>query len=138
MNHAEAEALKRGIKHGYRSGLEDKISADLEAKGLPVKYEVDKLRYTVPASEHTYTPDWRIDRPDGTFFYVEGKGRFDTADRKKHLLVRAANPSIEIRFLFSNPNQRISKTSSTTYAKWCETNGFVYAKGPEFPNEWLT
>ncbi len=58
---------------------------------------------------------------------VETKGRFLTADRQKHILIKDQHPALDIRFVFSNPNTRISKQSKTTYAMWCETHGFLYA-----------
>ena len=67
---------------------------------------------------------------------VETKGRFTPADRQKHLLVQKQFPELDIRFVFSNPNQKINKGSKTSYAMWCEKNGFLYAKGL-IPKEWL-
>lgn len=67
---------------------------------------------------------------------VESKGRFLTADRQKMLAVKAAHPHLDIRFVFSNSKTRISKTSSTTYAMWCQKNGFPFAD-KDVPDEWL-
>lgn len=67
---------------------------------------------------------------------IETKGRFMTADRQKHLMIQQDHPDLDIRFVFNNPNARISKTSKTTYAKWCEKYGFKYAKG-SIPEAWL-
>lgn len=70
-----------------------------------------------------YSPDFIL--PNGII--VETKGRFLTADRQKHLIVKLQHPDLDIRLLFSNSRQRISKQSATTYALWCETKGFEYA-----------
>ena len=113
-----------GIKHGFRSGLEEQVAAELDEQGISFLFEPYFLEYMVPARLSRYTPDFILD--NGVI--IETKGRFVTADRKKHLLVREHNPDIDIRFLFTNPNARISKTSKTTYAMWCEKNGFEYAK----------
>lgn len=67
---------------------------------------------------------------------IELKGQFDTADRQKHLMVQAQHPHLDIRFVFSNSRQRISKKSQTTYAQWCETHGFKYAD-KLVPPAWL-
>jgi hypothetical protein len=67
---------------------------------------------------------------------IETKGRFLLADRQKHILVKKHNPTLDIRFVFSNSNARISKTSTTTYAQWCKKNGFQYAD-KMIPKEWL-
>ncbi|MBZ5882545.1 endonuclease I, partial [Escherichia coli] len=57
-------------------------------------------------------------------------------DRQKHLLINAQHPELDIRFVFSNPKARISKTSQTTYADWCERHGFKYA-AKVIPQEWI-
>jgi len=126
---------QRAIINGYRSGLEDKLSAQISSAGLKVKYETSKISYTVPERQSTYTPDFLIDTPDGHFF-VEGKGRFTVDDRQKHLLIREQHPSIDIRFVFSNQNAKLYKGSPTTYAQWCEKFGFRYAN-KTIPTEWL-
>ena len=67
---------------------------------------------------------------------MESKGRFVTEDRQKHLLVKKQHPELDIRFVFSNPRARISKTSATTYAAWCDKHGFLYAE-KFIPAAWL-
>ena len=131
------------MKHGFRSGLEEQVAADLERRAVPYAFEDVVVPYTQPVKERKYSPDFRL--PNDTI--VETKGRFVTADRQKHLLIKEQHPELTIRFLFQNPNARISKTSQTTYAMWCEKNGFEYAKAatkakhrdgePSIPKEWL-
>jgi hypothetical protein len=111
------------LGHHYRSGLEAAIAADLKAKGVKFKFEDRVIQYVVPERTAKYTPDFEL--PNGII--VEGKGEFDTKDRQKHILVKAQHPTLDIRFVFSNPNSRISKASATTYAMWCEKHGFQYA-----------
>lgn len=118
--------------HGVRSGLEDTVAKDLIARGVGYTYESEKLKYTVPASLHTYTPDFKLSNG----LIVETKGRFTAADRKKMLAVKKAHPDLDIRFVFSNSRTRITKTSKTTYGDWCIKNGFVYAD-KIVPNEWV-
>lgn len=109
----------------YRSGLEEKVAAQIAAAGIEVVYEdkAEVIPYTSPAKPHKYTPDFKL--PNGII--VETKGIFDAADREKHLLVRAQHPAKDIRFVFSNPNAKLYKGSPTTYAAWCEKAGFKYA-----------
>jgi hypothetical protein len=123
---------QRGLIEGYRSGLEDKVADQLRSLSLPIIYEGATIRYTPPAKERKYKPDFIL--PNGII--IETKGRFVTADRQKHKYIAEEHPDLEIRFVFSNPNQRISKTSRTTYAKWCEDYGFTYA-AKLIPREWL-
>jgi hypothetical protein len=120
-------------KHGFKSGLEENISQQIESKGIVVEYESEKVAYIIPASEHTYNPDFKL--PNG--IRVETKGRFVLADRKKHLLVKEQNPNLDIRFVFSNSKNKINKKSKTTYADWCDKHGFKYAD-KVIPEEWFT
>ena len=123
------------IAHGYKSGLEEKISRQIEDAGLPVQYETDKIEYVWPERTSTYTPDWKLPK-DGGFFYVETKGRWTVDDRQKHLLIREQHPDLDIRFVFSNQNSKLYKGSPTTYAQWCEKHGFLFSNRT-IPDEWL-
>ena len=126
---------RRAIINGYRSGLEDKLSEQISDAGLNVDYETNKITYTVPERQSTYTPDFRINTSNGGF-YIEGKGRWTVDDRHKHLLIREQHPNLDIRFVFSNANAKLYKGSPTTYAQWCEKFGFRYAN-KTIPPEWL-
>lgn len=123
-----------GLEHGFRSGLEEKVASELADKGIAVLYEDPEsvIRYVKPEEPSRYTPDFVL--PNGII--VETKGRFVSADRKKHKLIKAQHPDKDIRFVFSNSKQRISKTSTTTYAMWCEQYGFKYSDR-SIPDEWL-
>jgi hypothetical protein len=130
---SKLSARVRAIANGYRSGLEEKISQQLESASIQFTYEKHKLNWTDPAKLRKYTPDFVI---SSNGIIVESKGRFLTADRQKHKVIKAQYPELDIRFVFSNENTRISKQSPTTYAKWCESNGFLYAS-KLIPVDWL-
>ncbi len=121
----------RGIKHGYRSGLEDRISEQLKSLKVSFKYEEFKIKYEVN-EVRTYTPDFEL--PNGII--IESKGRFVAADRKKHLLVKKQHPKLDIRFVFSNSKAKISKGSKTTLGMWCDKHGYLYAD-KLIPEEWI-
>lgn len=123
-----------GLKHGWRSGLEEAIGAQL--KSLRVRYEYETLRipFEQPVKPRRYSPDYLL-LDNGII--VETKGRFVTADRQKHLLVKEQHPDLAIRFVFSNSRQRISKQSQTTYATWCRSKGFLFAD-KFVPVSWTT
>lgn len=121
-----------GLKHGFRSGLEERIAADLTSKGVGFTFEEIKVPYVTPPKDHTYCPDFVLE--NGVI--VESKGRFLPEDRAKQLLVKKQNPDLDIRFVFSNSKSRITKRSLTTYAAWCEKNGFQYSD-KDIPQEWL-
>ena len=66
---------------------------------------------------------------------IEAKGHFTSADRRKMRAVKAAHPDLEIRMVFGRAQNKLNKTSRTTYAKWCETKGFPWAN-KSIPAEW--
>lgn len=125
-------AKQVAAKYGFRSGLEERIAEQLDKAGVEYTYEKLKLDYVKPASKHVYTPDFVLSNG----IIIETKGRFLLADRQKHILVKRHNPTLDIRFVFSNSNARISKASTTTYAQWCIKNGFKYAD-KTIPEEWM-
>jgi hypothetical protein len=116
----------------YRSKFEERVGRDLDSRLISFTYESMKIKFTQPAQERTYTPDMIL--PNG--IVIELKGLFIAADRKKHLLVQEQHPEIDLRFVFQNPNTRLSKDSRTTYAMWCEKHGFKYA-AKTIPDEWV-
>lgn len=120
-----------GLRLGFRSGLEVKIAKELDAKGIEIRYETEKIGYIRPAREAKYTPDFIL--PNGII--IESKGRFMVDDRQKHLIIKAQYPELDIRFVFSNSKGKISKNSKTTYAMWCEKHGFLYAD-QSVPEAW--
>jgi hypothetical protein len=122
-------------KHGYRSGLEHTVAAQIKKRGMRVKYEdpSSRIAFTQPACPRTYTPDFVL--PNG--IVVETKGRFTLEDRKKHLWIKEQHgDELDIRFVFSNSRSKIRKGSKTSYANWCEKNGFLYAD-KLIPEEWF-
>lgn len=123
-----------GAVLGFRSGLEEAFAKALTAQGVPFDFEQHKVKYVVPSRVATYTPDFLL-RHNGII--VETKGRFEAADREKHLLVRAQHPDLDIRFVFSRSKSPIRTGSPTTYADWCNTHGFLFAD-KTIPQAWLT
>jgi hypothetical protein len=122
------------VKNGYRSGFEETIANQLTEKKVNFEYEEkkNKINYIVPATNHSYLPDFKL--PNGII--VETKGRFVLADRKKHKLIKEQFPDLDIRFVFSNSNAKLSKGSKTTYAMWCEKLDIKYAD-KSIPESWL-
>ena len=123
--------MSKGIKYGYRSGLESKVSQQLAEAGVDFEYESFKIEYEVN-EVRKYTPDFRL--PNGII--VETKGRFLPADRKKHLLIQKQRPDLDIRFVFTNSNAKLNKGAKSTYADWCRKNGFLFAD-KLIPDEWI-
>lgn len=128
-----SKAASVGLRLGFRSGLEDVVGQQIKSvTGSDPAYESIKIEYVKPQKKSKYTPDFPL--PNGII--VETKGRFETADRQKHLLIKEQHPHLDIRFVFSNSNQRIRKGSETRYSDWCRKYGFQFAD-KLIPLEWF-
>lgn len=125
------DRFRRAKAEGYRSGLEVRVANQLKEAGVAFEYEPFRIPFTQPSKPRHYTPDVVLHNG----IVVETKGRFLTADRAKHKMIQEQHPGLDLRFVFSNPNTRISKQSKTTYAMWADTHGFKYARG-DIPAEW--
>ena len=112
--------------------MEEAAAKQLLAWGVPVEYEKRTLEYVQPEVTRKYTPDFIL--PNG--IVIETKGLFTVEDRKKHLLIQANHPFLELRFVFANANQKLYKGAKTTYAGWCDKHQFIWAH-KEIPEEWL-
>lgn len=123
--------MKNGLRLGFRSGLEEENAMILEKRGQTVRFEALKVRYVVPESSHTYTPDFVLDNG----IIVETKGKLEPKDRAKHLLIKGQFPELDIRFIFQRPHDKIRKGSKTTYAMWADHHGFKWASRI-IPEEW--
>lgn len=114
----------------YRSKLEEKVSNLLSELGVSFEYESTKVPYQI---QFTYTPDFIL--PNGV--WLETKGYWDPADRRKVKAVKECNPDIDLRMVFQAPFNTISKKSKTTYAKWCEKHSIPWTSYQNIPLDWL-
>ena len=114
----------------YRSGLEKKVADLMDNLGVSYEYESTIVPYVI---QHNYTPDFLL--PSGIF--LECKGYWDPEDRRKIKAVKKQNPDIEILMIFQAPYNRISKSSKTTYAQWCDKHGIRWSSYQEIPIDWL-
>ena len=128
MSHHPPMPKKKTSK--YRSGLEEKVADLLTELGISYEYESTKVPYVI---QHHYTPDFVL--PNYT--YLETKGYWDAADRRKILAVKKANPEIDIRMVFQSPFNKISKKSKTTYAQWCDRHDIPWTAYHNIPLDWL-
>lgn len=104
----------------FRSKFESAV-AEMLPKGYEYEPKSRVLKYTVPESHHKYLPDFVKDD-----IYIECKGIFDLASRKKMKLLREQYPDLRIIMVLQAPNNPIRKGSKTTYAKWCEQNNIEW------------
>ena len=125
------------LKYGYKSGLEQTVAEQIKSTPYDLKYETETINYIVPERKAKYTPDFVFVKRNGNFMFIETKGRWTTADRQKMKHVLASNPGVDIRMVFQNPNQRLSKTSKTTYAEFALKLGIQHVAKKDIPAEWL-
>ena len=102
----------------FRSKFEEKFSKNLIANGIPVRYEEEVVKYTIPAIVHKYHPDWCIGN-----YWVETKGIWSASDRQKILYVMEQHPEKKIIMVFYRWSDTIGRTSKTTYKMFCEKHG---------------
>ena len=119
------------IKHGYRSGLEHKLSTYLKENKCKFSYESIKIEWE-DLCYRTYTPDFILHNG----IIIETKGRFLTLDRRKHLAIKKQHPNLDIRFVFENSRKKLRKGAKSSYAEWCIKHGFRYYDRI-IPEDWL-
>tara|TARA_E500000305_G_scaffold19668_1_gene14780 strand:- start:43 stop:486 length:444 start_codon:yes stop_codon:yes gene_type:complete len=122
---------KQARKHGYRSGLEHKLSIYLDELKQNYGYECIKIEWE-DLAYRTYTPDFILDNG----IIIETKGRFLAADRRKHLAIKKQHPKLDIRFVFTNSRAKLRKGAKSNYAEWCIRYGFLYYDRI-IPEDWL-
>tara|TARA_B110000093_G_scaffold28364_1_gene28114 strand:+ start:3721 stop:4125 length:405 start_codon:yes stop_codon:yes gene_type:complete len=121
---------KRAIQAGYRSGLEEATAINLKERGVSFTYEEDKIKW-LDSKERSYTPDFVLDNG----IIIETKGRFVSADRRKHKEIKKQYPDKDIRFVFSNSRAKLYKGAKSSYAEWCDKEGFLHSD-KVIPEEW--
>jgi hypothetical protein len=134
---AGSKQRQAAYKYGYRSGLELKVADQIKEENYPLNYETETLNYIVPERKSKYTPDFIFTKKNGTLMYIETKGRWTATDRKKMKHILQSNPDIDLRIIFQNPNQRISKSSKTTYEAYALKLGIQHVAKKNIPQEWL-
>uniref|UniRef100_E6VL74 Endonuclease I n=1 Tax=Rhodopseudomonas palustris (strain DX-1) TaxID=652103 RepID=E6VL74_RHOPX len=120
------------VEARYRSDLERKVADQLDGAGVPYDFEGQWVRYTVPAREAKYLPDFTI---RGTDIIIEAKGRFGghksdasgAQERQKMILLKEQHPDKRFVIVFQNAKKPIYKGSKTTYAKWATDHGFEWS-----------
>ena len=126
--------MDNGVRLGFRSGLEAGLARQIEKAEGSCVFEDTKVRYTVPESRHTYTPDFRL----ANGILIESKGKFEPSDRQKHVLIsNQYGDELDIRFVFQRANDPIRKGSLTTYGMWATKFGFKWSNRV-IPDSWFS
>ena len=125
------QQLQQTNSENYRSKFEAEIAATLTKKEVSFRYESLDLKYIIRG---TYKPDFILSQNG---IIVETKGFLSPEDRRKMVAVKAANPSLDIRFCFQNANTKLSrgKKRSLSYGQWATKNGFLWCH-KTIPTQW--
>ena len=115
----------------FRSRLEEKVADLLVELGVKYEYESTKIPYQI---QYNYPPDFLL--PNGV--YLETKGYWDAADRRKIKAVKTLHPEIDLRMVFQSPFNKISKRSKTSYAQYCDKLNIPWCSFTNIPIDWLT
>ena len=117
-----------------RSGYEKKVRKCLEENKVQYTYESMVIKYVVPETKRSYTPDFIL--PNGVI--IEAKGYWDAESRRKMALVVEQNPHLKLKMLLQRDNT-ISKKSKTKYSDWAKARGIECVVSPQgiIPEEWL-
>ena len=119
-----------------RSKLELKFEDILLANKAEYDYEVTVIPYTVPESKHKYTVDWSLTNG----ILIETKGYLsDHQERNKYTLLKQQHPTLDLRFVFDNPNKLCGGTKYT-HASWADKHGFRWCgiKDVETIQAWIS
>lgn len=126
----------RGVE--YKSDLEVNIRKGLERlrrnirANFKIRYESETLDYVI---RKKYSPDFIIEREDGSLLYIEVKGYFDRDAVVKMNAVIEQHPDKEIVFVFQN-DRPIRKGAKKKYSDWCRERGVDFAIN-EIPERWF-
>ena len=131
----------------YKSKLE-RVNGKLLGEAKAIWFYEPKegqIPYVLPATRHTYTPDFYIKKKENGWIIVETKGIWDYTDRLKHLYIKTFYPQLDLRFVFTRSLTKTSKGAKQTYADICEGRGRGAFRGIKWqyadkriPTEWLT
>ena len=137
--------MQRKRRGDYRSGAEVVFAQWLDQQGIEYEYEQHRISYTssikggrcpkcgtAAVQSRVYTPDFFLPKFD---FFIEVKGRLDSATRKKMRDVKRDNPDKDVRFLLMADN-KITPRKPERYSDWCKKYDFQFCiKFP--PKDWF-
>ena len=119
------------LEDGFRGTLEHGIAEDLKSKKVKFEYETVRIKWS-HLTQRTYKPDFILSNG----IIIEAKGFFQARERTRALAIKEQHPSPDIRLVFGNSKNKLYTGSKTTYAEWCNNNGFKYSD-ITIPEEWI-
>ena len=126
-------AARKKRKAGeFRCKLEEQVNQSLTDQGLAISYEKERFPYHL---KKFYTPDFLV-KGEQFDFWIEVKGFWPSDARTKFLAVIREHPTLKIFVALQSPNQKLSRSSSTSYSQWCEKFGICWCPTP-IPQEFL-
>lgn len=126
-----------GQKMKARTEVEFAVLCD--RAGIPWMYESERLEWAPPVAK--YTPDFVLQKKDGSKMFIERKGYLRPKDITKMRAIRKQHPDLDIRFVFDNSNKSMGMLphkdgTRTTHGQWAEKHGYPYADG-FLPQSWI-
>lgn len=124
MSRARKTKVKRKKRNasGHLSKFETQVAEVLDELKVKYEYETLKLPYVLPSPVKQYKPDFSL-VSDGTI--IEVKGWLKYTDQQKMIAVKAAHPSLDIRFVFYDPNKKLPRRK-LTHSDWAIQQGFPW------------
>ncbi len=111
-------------KTKFKSKYEASVAEYLDTLGISWEYEPVKIPW-IPHVVY-YSPDFKVTMPNGEWFYLETKGRFDYASRSKMMQLKLQYPQLDIRMMFQRGENHVgNKKTSITYNGWANKYGYT-------------
>ncbi len=128
-------------KHRYKgekfaSKAEMTFAQWMDKTNIPWLYEPVRYPYQPPTKTRIYTPDFELEKKDGSKMVIEYKGYLRPQNRTTIKCYIEQYPEIDFRMIFMNANKPIYKGAKTTYGVWCDKLGILWSE-LTIPKDWL-
>ena len=111
-----------------------------DSLNIPWQYEPESFEWVPPLA--MYTPDFKIECEDGSYFWIEYKGYLRDKEKTKMREIRKQRPDLNIRFVFEDALKPVAGArkrkdgTKQSHAEWAIKNGYRWAN-KFIPMEWL-
>lgn len=93
----------------------------MKERGLIQSWEYESHTFwfeKIRRGVRSYTPDFRVTRPDGTVYFVEVKGWMDAKSKTKIKRMRIYHPSVELIVVASKDYKALAKSVGPAIKGW--------------------